>query len=86
MKLRRTERFLRAFRALPPSVRLKVEKALRLLAANPRHPSLRLKKIQATERIWEARVDRNHRLTLEMGEGCCLLRNVGKHDQTLGSP
>jgi hypothetical protein len=31
-------------------------------------------------------VDRSHRLTLEIAEGCCLLRNVGKHDETLERP
>jgi mRNA-degrading endonuclease RelE of RelBE toxin-antitoxin system len=86
VRFRRTERFATAYRSLSANVQRKVDKALRLLAADPRHPSLRLKKIEGADRIWEARVDRSHRLTLEIAEGCCLLRNVGKHDETLERP
>lgn len=86
MKFRRTERFVRAYRSLQPPVRLKVDKALRLLAADPRHPSLRLKKIEGTGGIWEVRVSLHFRMTLEMREGYYLLRNVGRHDETLDRP
>ena len=36
--------------------------------------------------IWEARVDFQYRMTLEIEGGYCLLRNVGKHDETLSRP
>ena len=86
MRFKRTERFAEAYRSLQQDIRLKVDKTLRLLAADPRHPSLHLKKIEGTAGIWEARVDRQHRMTLEIAEGYYLLRNVGKHDETLGKP
>lgn len=86
MVFRRTERFAKAYRSLRPEVRLKADKALRLLAADPRHPSLRLKKIEGTPGIWEVRVDRQTRMTLEIGRGYYLLRNIGKHDETLEKP
>ena len=81
-----TRRFELAYRSLPETLRRKTDKALRLLAENPRHPSLRLKKIQSAPGIWEARVDRGCRLTLEIRSDAFLLRNVGKHDRTLDSP
>ncbi len=86
MKLQRTERFVTAYRALQPEVRAKVSKALRLLAADPGHPSLRLKKMHGKSNIWEARVDRSYRLTLDISGDSFNLRNVGKHDETLARP
>ena len=81
-----TKRFKDAYRDLPESLRKKTDKALRYLADNPAHPSLRLKKVQGVPGIWEARIDRSCRMTLEIRTDCYLLRNVGKHDETLGKP
>ncbi|MDO8681864.1 MAG: hypothetical protein Q7N50_00070 [Armatimonadota bacterium] len=81
-----TKRFAEAYRSLPETLRKKANKALRLLVENPRHPSLRLKKIQGAGGIWEARVDKACRMTLEIHSDYFLLRNIGKHDETLGEP
>lgn len=86
MKLVRTERFVKAYQALQPDAREKVNKALRLLAADPGHPSLRLKKMHGKPAVWEARVDRSYRLTLEVCQDSLVLRSVGKHDETLNRP
>ena len=75
-----------AYRSLPDALQRKADKALRLLAENPRHPSLRLKKIEGTPGIWEARVDRGCRMTLELRADAFILRNIGKHDETLDKP
>ena len=81
-----TGRFKTAYRLLPDTLQGKVDKAIRLLSENPRHPSLRLKKIKGTPGIWEARVDKSCRMTLEVHTDVYILRNVGKHDETLGNP
>ena len=81
-----TGRFREAYRSLPESLRKEADKALRLLADNPRHPSLRLKKIEGTPGIWEARVDRACRMTLQVSKDAFILRTIGKHDETLGKP
>jgi mRNA interferase RelE/StbE len=86
VNLIRTERFVRAYRALQPDLRDKVNKALGLLAVDPGHPSLRLKKMRGKAAVWEARVDRSYRLTLEIRDDSFLLRTVGKHDETLARP
>jgi len=57
MIFRRTERFLEAFRALPADLQKKTLKALMLFGQNQRHPSLRVKKVQGRDSIWEVRVD-----------------------------
>ena len=64
-----------------------MDKAIRLLADNPQHPSLRSKKIQGVRGIYEARIDRNYRMTYErLGDDVVRLRVVGKHDDALKNP
>ena len=86
MQLLYTERFQRAFADLDDEQAESVKKALRLLTANLRHPSLRIRKMQGTTDIWEARASRSLRLTFELRNDVILLRNVGAHDETLKHP
>lgn len=86
MRLFYTERFQRAYADLDDAEVELIKKALRLLTANPRHPGLRIKKMQGTADIWEARASRSLRLTFEMNGDVLLLRNVGAHDETLKHP
>ena len=86
MRLDYTDRFLRAYAALDDQDVERVKKALRLLVENPRHPSLRVKRVQGTDHIWEARASLAIRLTFEMQGDLLVLRNVGAHDETLKKP
>ncbi len=86
MPIQRTERFKHAYKKLPPEIQERVKKTLRLLVSNIRHPSLRVKKIQGTGNIWEARVSRSCRLTFQIEGETYILRNVGEHDHTLKNP
>jgi len=86
MRLQYTDRFQSAYDELEDDEVEQVKKALRLLAANPRTPSLRVKKMQGTDNIWEARASRSLRLTFEMHGDLIILRNVGAHDPTLKNP
>jgi hypothetical protein len=81
-----TGRFKTSYRSLTNALQKKADKAIRLLAEDPRHPSLHLKKIQGAPGIWEARIDRGCRMTLEIHDGVYLLRNIGKHDETIDNP
>lgn len=86
MKLIVTARFKVAYKTLPIDTQKKANKAIKLLSENPRYPSLHLKKIQGTSGIWEVRVDRSCCMTLEVHSDFYVLRNLGKHDETLGNP
>ena len=82
-----TERFEKDFLRLPPELQKKMLKALRLLAENPRHPSLQTKPIQGAPGLYEARIDLSYRLTFQRMPGdILLLRTAGKHDETLKKP
>ena len=86
MRLFYSARFQRAYADLDDEQVELAKKALRLLTSNPRHPSLRVKKMQGTADIWEARASRSLRLTFEMRGDVILLRNVGAHNETLRHP
>jgi mRNA interferase RelE/StbE len=86
----RTERFKRAFQALPKGVQKKTVRALRLLAIDAFYPSLVVKKIEGYPDVWEARVDIKYRMTFHYarqdGNTVCVLRNVDNHDECLKNP
>jgi mRNA interferase RelE/StbE len=82
-----TERFEQDFLHLPPEHQKKALKALRLLAENPRHPSLQTKPIQGARGLYEARIDQSYRMTYQrLPSDVLLLRAAGKHDETLKNP
>ncbi|MBI3694045.1 MAG: hypothetical protein HY238_04290 [Acidobacteria bacterium] len=80
MLLLRTERFKKDFKRLPGEVQNRVEKALELFLTDPRHPSLRAKKMGGTPGIWELRVSDNCRITFQFVSESVLLRRVGTHN------
>ncbi len=82
----RTERFKRAYKKLTREEQERAKKAILLLAENPRHPSLFVKKMQGAGGIWEARYSRGGRITFAMDGGAVVLRNIGEHDATLNRP
>ena len=80
MKFQTTRPFDRDYAELPEEIKERVEKQLALLLSNPRHTSLRLKRIRGTADIWEVRVSLSYRLTLQLAGDTYLLRRVGPHD------
>ncbi len=86
MNLYYSELFADKVKQLPPEVRGALKKKLELLMENPRHPSLRTKKIRGQDRIFEASVTMEIRMTWEYTEDGILLRNIGEHDKTLRNP
>ena len=81
-----TRRFKKAYQRLPMPVQNKVKKALRLLDENPHYPSLRIKRIQGTDKLYEGRIDRKYRFSFEFDGEDILLRNVDNHDECLKNP
>lgn len=86
MKLARTDSFKRDYKKLPERVKRQTDKALKFLAANVSHPSLRAKKIKSKEGIWEARVTRGYRFSFEIRGDTYILRRVGRHKDLLREP
>lgn len=86
MKIAPTDTFRRGYGKLPAEVQQKVDRQLARMAADLRHPSLRIKKIRGAPGIWEARVDRGYRMTFAVKRDVIILRQVGPHDAVLNRP
>lgn len=86
MRLLVTERFRRRYRSLSQEDQKRIQKALRQMADDLRYPALRVKRIQGTAKIWEARASRSLRITFEVVGEDLILRNVGQHDSALRKP
>ena len=86
MPVELTERFIRQYGRLPPAIRRKVDKSLRLLESDFRHPGLRSHPVQGAPGIFEAYVDIKYRMTFERRSDSFILRNVDNHDECLNNP
>ncbi len=85
MVIRLTGRFERSFARLTKTEMKTVWKAVELLADNPRHPGLQVKKMKGKD-IWEARVSARLRMTFDVVGDIIYMRHVGEHDKVLKNP
>ncbi|OGI92120.1 hypothetical protein A3A09_02345 [Candidatus Nomurabacteria bacterium RIFCSPLOWO2_01_FULL_42_20] len=79
MKVIFTDPFQKDYNRLPVDIRQAFDKALKFFITNHLHPSLRTKKLPATN-IWYARITRGYRFTFEIEEDKATLRRAGSHD------
>ncbi len=75
-----SSRFRKDYRALPKDIRETFDTKLSLFLSNPRHPSLRVKRLVGTVDRWEGSVTMNYRFTFQFAEGQVLFRRIGTHD------
>jgi mRNA-degrading endonuclease RelE of RelBE toxin-antitoxin system len=80
MEIKPSLKFAHDYKKLPPLLRKRTNEQLKILLENPRHPSLRLKKMKGFPDIWEARVTKNYRFTFQIQGNFYLLRRIGTHD------
>ncbi|MBI4285170.1 MAG: hypothetical protein HY670_04615 [Chloroflexi bacterium] len=81
-----TEQFEQAYERLTTAEKRSVRKALTLLGDNPKHPGLRVKKMEGRQNIWEGRSSKRLRMTFEIAGETIVMRNVGEHDKVLKKP
>jgi len=81
-----SDSFREGVQRLSLEAKKQLKKKLELMAENPRHPSLRSKKIQGIDGIFEASVNMDIRMTWQYTEDGILLRKIGEHDKTLSNP
>jgi mRNA interferase RelE/StbE len=86
VKISRTARFKEAWKEQNQVEKDLARKALKNLAADLHYPALRVKKMHGVEHIWEARVSGSIRLTFQISGDLIVLRNIGRHDETLERP
>ncbi|MCX6003394.1 MAG: hypothetical protein NTX46_03045 [Chloroflexi bacterium] len=86
MPVQLSNRFVRQYGQLPAAIQRKVDKALRLLDADFRHPGLRRHPVGSAPGVFEACVDVEYRMTLERRSDTFVMRNVDNHDACLRNP
>jgi len=76
-----TQRFKKHFKSLTAQEKDQIIIKLKLLAENPTHPSLRTKRIQGADKLFECSVNMNIRIIWYYeGDIIIILLDVGHHD------
>jgi mRNA-degrading endonuclease RelE of RelBE toxin-antitoxin system len=82
-----TERFQENFTKLDEQSQKAIQKAIRHMSHDIKHPSLRAKKMEGTDYIFEASANMDIRITFHYEKpDRLILRNCGHHDRTLNNP
>ena len=80
-KLTYTNRFLKHYKNLTDIEKNQLQNKLRLLSQNPMHPSLRTKRIQGADDLFECSVNMDIRIIWYYeGDTIIILVDVGHHD------
>ena len=79
MKSRTTRRFRSSLNDLPPGVRQQARQAFELWQANPRHPSLRFKRLKTTRPIHSIRFGGTYRALAAIEEDAVVWFWIGSH-------
>ena len=86
MRFYYSDLFKKKVELLEPQMKKSLKNKLELMYQNPKHPSLRTKRVQGTTDIYEASINMAYRMTWQYYEDGILLRNIGEHDKTLKNP
>lgn len=79
MKSRFSKKFLNELDGFPILIEKKFRKQLKFLLSDIRHPSLRIKKYDEAQDIWQARVDNNVRFYFKIEGDAYVLINIKYH-------
>ncbi len=92
MRFRKLKQFDTDLINLPEQIQAIARKQFKLFKENPRHPSLRVKKMEGFKDIWEGHVTRGYVFTFEWavdpetGEQIARFRRIGKHNEVYANP
>ena len=83
-KLYVTSEFKRDYKILTGNEQLAIKRALERMKTDLRYPGLHVKKMQGRDEVWEARANRDLRITFIFQKPeALILRSCGHHDQAL---
>jgi len=80
LEFKTTSSYDKACAALPLTIRRRALEKSALYENDPRHPSLKVKKLEGLKDIWEMSVTKSYRITFQRDGEIVLLRNIGSHD------
>ncbi|WP_276861646.1 type II toxin-antitoxin system mRNA interferase toxin, RelE/StbE family [Anaerococcus tetradius] len=80
-KLTYSKAFKKHYKKLSDTEKIQMKKKLKFFVENPTHPSLRTKKIQGTDGIWESSVNMDIRIIwFYENNKLIFLLDIGHHD------
>lgn len=79
MNVRFTQQFQRSYANAPAQIQKLFDRKLALLLQNLRHPSLRAKKYDEVQDIWQARVNGGWRFYFQIEGGTYHVLNITPH-------
>jgi len=79
MRVEYAPRFQRGFVKLPRGIQNKFEKQVAHLLRDIRYPSLRAKKFDEADNVWQARVDDHYRFYFQINDNCSSLLRIEGH-------
>ncbi|TAJ98376.1 hypothetical protein EPO44_11730 [bacterium] len=79
MRVRRTPQFVQAYGNAPSHIQKLFDRKLALLLQNLRHPSLRAKKYDEANDIWQARVNGGWRFYFSIQGDTYVLHSIRPH-------
>ncbi|MCJ7772849.1 MAG: hypothetical protein MUP22_06920 [Desulfobacterales bacterium] len=81
-----TSRFKKSYRKLSAEEKEAFHKKLDLMNTNPHHPSLRTKKVQGTDDIFECSINMPIHMTWQYDGDSIILRVIRNHDNVFKKP
>ncbi len=79
MKSRTTERFRSGLKNLPSTVRQQTRQVFRLWLENPRHPSLRFKRLNTAKPVYSVRIGGSYRALAVIEDDTAIRFWIGSH-------
>jgi mRNA interferase RelE/StbE len=80
LEFKTTAAYDKSFALLTPAIQKRALEKLALYENDPRHPSLRVKRLEGVENIWGLSVTKSYKITFQRKGTIVLLRNIGTHD------
>jgi len=79
MLIRLTDGAIKQYKSLPKQLQKKADKQFSYLIEDFRHPSLKVKKYQGFENLWQGRIDKNYRFYFHVVEPHYIIVSVINH-------
>jgi len=79
MLIRLTDGAIKQYKSLSKQLQKKADKQFSYLIEDFRHPSLKIKKYQGFENLWQARIDKSYRFYFHVVEPYCIIVSIISH-------
>ncbi len=74
-----SKKFKKGYQTLPAEIQKNFDQKLLIFLNDMRHPSLRVKRIQGTKKIWGGSITMKYRFTFELADNKVIFRSIGTH-------